>query len=179
MTIKSSFIVALLMLLTVSSLTEGKDKNKKKQPDRGMLESMQAVPCGAKDRGLAGLGSVFASVGVQHVNSHEQLCPQYLFRTDEMEYHIRPLDLKHAAILPVGHEGEFKIKKDRLFLKVPDGENKTRPYQVVSMQPSNSESKPSSSAVRPPDRAPANGDPTNNNEEDKTTGEASNPPPRL
>src|ERR1700722_9948321 len=186
MTIKSSLIVALSLLLSISSIAEGKDKNKKKQPNRGMLESMQAVPCGAKERGVTGLGSVFASVGVQHVNSHEQLCPQYLFRTDDMEYHIRPLDLKHAAILPVGYEGEFKIKKDRLFLKVPDGENKTRAYQVVSMETANSVSKQDSSAVRPPDRTierpaearPANGD-TSNSEGDKTTGQTSNPPPQL
>ena len=33
-----------------------------------------------------------------------------------MEYHIRPVDNKHRVILPVGHGGEFKLKKDRLFL---------------------------------------------------------------
>ena len=82
------------------------------------------------------------------VNSHEQLCTQYLFRTDEMEYHIRPLDTKHAALLPVGREGEFKIKKDRMYLKAVDGEKKERPYQVVSMQPLNSESKAESTTSR-------------------------------
>src|SRR6266852_3010780 len=110
-------------------------KDKKKHSDRGMLESMEAIPCGAKQRGLTGLGSVFGSVGVEHVNSDEKLCPQYLFRTDEMEYHIRPVDLKHASLLPVGHEGEYKIKKDRLVLKVVDGDKKTGAYQVISMQP--------------------------------------------
>jgi hypothetical protein len=29
-----------------------------------MLEKMEAVPCGAKERGLSGLGSIFASAGV-------------------------------------------------------------------------------------------------------------------
>jgi hypothetical protein len=65
-----------------------------------------------------------------------------------MEYHIRPLDTKHAALLPVGHEGEFKIKRDRMYLKAVDGEKKARPYQVVSMQPLNSESKPESTTSR-------------------------------
>src|SRR5262249_51517943 len=126
-------MAALALSLTFPSIAEG--KNKKKQSPRGMLESMQSVPCGVRERGLSGLGSIFGSVGVQHVNSNEKLCPQYLLRTDELEYHIRPLDMKHAALLPVGHEAEFKIKKDRLFLKVPDGDKKTRPYQVVSMEP--------------------------------------------
>ena len=136
MNIKTSLITSLIytlsLVLVVSTIAESKDK--KRHAPRGMVESMQSVPCGAKERGLAGLGSVFGSVGVQHVNSHEQLCTQYLFRTDEMEYHISPLDTKHAALLPVGHEGEFKIKKDRMYLRAVDGEKKARPYQVVSMR---------------------------------------------
>jgi len=146
MNIKTSFIFMLSLVLAVSTIAESKDK--KKHAPRGMVESMQSVPCGAKERGLAGLGSVFGSVGVQHVNSHEQLCTQYLFRTDEMEYHIRPLDTKHAALLPVGHEGEFKIKKDRMYVKAVDGEKKARPYQVISMQPLNSESEAESTTSR-------------------------------
>jgi hypothetical protein len=116
-------------------------KDKKKHSDRGMLESMEAIPCGAKQRGLTGLGSVFGSVGVEHVNSDEKLCPQYLLRTDEMEYEIRPIDNKHPVILPVGHEGEFKIKKDQMQLKVPDGDRKTRAYHVVGVKPLRSERK--------------------------------------
>jgi hypothetical protein len=38
----------------------------------------------------------------------------------------------------VGQEGEFKIKKDRMFLKFPEGsDRKTRTYQVVGMKPAN------------------------------------------
>jgi hypothetical protein len=146
---KTLFIFALLLVLA-STIAEAKDK--KNHTSRGMLESMQSVPCGAKERGLTGLGSVFGSVGVQHVNSHEQLCPQYLLRTDEMDYHIRPLDQKHAAVLPVGHEAEFKIKKDRLFLKPVDGDKKTRAYQVVSMQPPNTESGVEATAYHPAEK---------------------------
>jgi hypothetical protein len=137
MRIKISVIAALLVLLALPSVAGDK---KKKQPERGMLEKMEAVPCGAKERGITGLGSVFGSVGVQRVNSDEKLCPQYLFRTDEMEYHIRPKDGKHPVILPVGQEAEFKLKKDVLVLKVPDGDRKTREYQVVSMKPINGQS---------------------------------------
>jgi hypothetical protein len=136
MNIKISLIAALALVLAVPSIAAGKDK----KGQRGMLESMQSVPCGAKERGVTGVGSVFASVGVAHVNSHEQLCPQYLLRTDDMDYHIRPVDTKHAAVLPVGREAEFKIDKDRLFLRVVDGSKKTEAYQVVSMQPANSSS---------------------------------------
>lgn len=150
MKVKISLISALILVLGICSGAAG--KSRKKQPQRGMLESMEAVPCGAKERGITGLGSVFASAGITHVNSDEKLCPQYLLRTDEMDYHIRPVDNKHGVILPVGHEGEFKIKKDRLFLKVPDGDRKTRAYRVVAMKPLNSEVRPESSAHHAPDK---------------------------
>jgi hypothetical protein len=52
-----------------------------------------------------------------------------------MEYHIRPVDMKHAVILPVGHEGEFKIKKDKMILRIPDEDKKSRDYQVISAKP--------------------------------------------
>jgi hypothetical protein len=127
---KTPLTLALILLAAVPLSAD--DKKKKNQPDRAMLEKMEAVPCGAKQEGLTGLGSLWASVGVTRVNSDEKLCPQYLIRTDDMEYHIRSKD-KHPMILPVGHEVVFKIKKDRMLLKVPDGDRKMRPYQVVAM----------------------------------------------
>jgi hypothetical protein len=174
MKVRTSLIAALSLVLAASSIAESKDK--KKHAQRGMLESMQAIPCGAKQRGLTGLGSVFGSVGVEHVNSHEQLCPQYLLRSDEMEYHIRPLDLKHAVLLPVGHEGEFKLKKDRLVLKMPDGDKKAREYQVVAMQPANSESKAESSAYRPAEK-PAESRPAMR-DGSKVVVQSNGPPPQ-
>ena len=172
MKVNTSLIAALSLVLVFCPIAES--KNKKKQAPRGMLESMQSVPCGAKQRGLTGLGSIFGSVGVEHVNSHEQLCPQYLFRTDEMEYHIRPVDLKHAALLPIGHEGEYKIKKDRLFLKVVDGDKKARDYQVISMQPVNAESKVESTTYRPIEKPPESRPP--NREGDRATNQTNGPP---
>jgi hypothetical protein len=122
---------------------------KKNKPERAMLEKMEAVPCGAKEKGVTGLGTIWASAGITHVNSDEKLCPQYLVRSDEMEYHIRPTDLKHPVVLPVGHEIVFKIKKDHMFLKVPDGDQKTRTYQVVAMKPTNSDENSSDKSNMP------------------------------
>jgi hypothetical protein len=107
----------------------------KKHGQRAMIEKMEAVPCGAKERGLTGLGSVFASIGATHVDSDEKLCPQYMLRTDDMEYHVRPLDHKHPRLLPVGQEGEFRISKDVMEMRIPDGDQKRRRYQVVGMKP--------------------------------------------
>lgn len=151
MKVIKSVMVASSLFLIVSSMAVAGDK----KGQRGMLESMQAIPCGAKQKGVNGLGSLWASVGVESVNSHEQLCPQYLLRTDSMDYHIRPMDLKHAVVLPVGREAQFKIKKDRMLLKIPDGDKKERAYQVVSMQPPNPDSKVEGSAYQPMDKPDA------------------------
>src|SRR6266481_9497592 len=128
---KIFFIGMLALLLAVPALA----RDKKKHDKRVMIERMEAVPCGAKEKGLTGLGSIFGSVGVTHVNSDEKLCPQYMLRTDDMEYHIRPLDHKHPRLLPIGQEGEFKISKDVLEMRIPDGDHKKRRYQVVAMKP--------------------------------------------
>jgi hypothetical protein len=137
MNIKRSLI---LVLVVASAVPLSVNAKKKSQPDRGMLENMDAVACGAKQRGLSGLGSLWASVGVTHVNSDEKVCPQYLLRTDDMEYEIRPTDSKHPALLQVGQEAEFKIKNSRIFLKVPEGgDGKTRSYEVVAMRPTSSD----------------------------------------
>ena len=126
---KLPLILMSALLLAVPCFAGGK-----KHRERAMIEKMEAVPCGAKERGLTGLGSIFASVGATAVNSTEKLCPQYMLRSDDMEYHVRPLD-KHPRILPVGQEGEFKIDKDVMLMRIPDGDHKRRRYQVVAMTP--------------------------------------------
>lgn len=137
MRFKSFFVLAVLVATAVPSWAD-KDK-KKKEPDRAMLEKMDAVPCGAKQKGVTGLGSIWASVGITHMSSDEKLCPRYLLRTDDMEYEIQPKDKKHAAVLPVGQEVVFRIKNDHMIVKCPDGDKKSRDYEVVAMKPTNPE----------------------------------------
>jgi|HubBroStandDraft_6_1064221.scaffolds.fasta_scaffold339341_2 hypothetical protein len=128
---KRFLITMVALLLAIPAF--GHDQ--KKHPDRAMIEKMEAVPCGAKEHGMTGLGSVWASVGVTSVNSEEKLCPQYLLRSDDMEYHVRPLDHKHPVILPIGKEAEFKVSKDKFDMRIADGDRKMRHYQVVAMKP--------------------------------------------
>jgi hypothetical protein len=136
MKLKAPIVLALVFVLSAAAPLHAGGK-KKNHPERAMLEKMEAVPCGAKQKGLSGLGSFWASVGITDIHSNEKLCPQYLLRSDEMDYQIRPMNLKHPEVLPIGQEVIFKIKKDRMLLKVPDGDKKTRPYEVVAMTPVN------------------------------------------
>jgi hypothetical protein len=140
-----STLVLLLGIMVAAPLSAHGNKNK--DSGRGILEKMDAVPCGAKQTGLAGLGTLWASAGITHVNTNEKLCPQYLLRTDDMDYEIRPMDLKHATILPIGKEGEFKIKKNEMILTMTNGsDQKPRNYEVVSMDPANPDSGGSTSS---------------------------------
>jgi hypothetical protein len=139
MNIKVTFVLLLALILTIPLSAHA---NKKKNgSERGILEKMEAVPCGAKQTGLAGLGTLWGSAGITHINSNEKLCPQYLLRTDQMDYEIRPIDLKHATILPIGKEGEFKLKKNEMVLTMTEGsDQKARSYEVVSMNQANPDS---------------------------------------
>jgi hypothetical protein len=133
---KFKILLILALVLAVAAPASANDK-KKKEPDRAMLEKMDAVPCGAVQKGVTGLGSIWASVGITHMSSDEKLCPRYLLRTDDMEYEIQPTQKKHPAVLPVGQEVVFKIKKDHMTVKCPEGDKKTRDYEVVAMKPTN------------------------------------------
>ena len=143
-------VIPAIALVFAFPLSAG--PKKKKVAPRGMLEKMEAVPCGAKQRGLTGLGTIWASAGITHVNSDEKLCPQYLLRTDDMDYHIRPTDSKHPVVLPIGQEAEFKIKNDKMFLKTPDGDHKTRTYLVVAMEPVNPDTAAQNTSTKPADK---------------------------
>ena len=128
-----SLIVLLFVFVSAFPLMAG---GKKKGLERGMLEKMESVPCGASQKGFTGLGTLWASAGITKTTSNEKLCPQYLLRTDEMDYEIRPKDVKHGSILPVGQEGEFKIKKNQMYLSFPEAQDrKARAYRVVGMNP--------------------------------------------
>ena len=146
MSAKTALILTIILVTAIPLSAGG---NKKNPPERAMLEKMEAVPCGAQEKGLTGLGTVWASAGITHVNSDEKLCPQYEVVTDEMEYHIRPTDTKHPIVLPVGKEIVFKIKKDRMYLRVADGEQKMLTYAVVAMKPANSDTNAQNAAPKP------------------------------
>lgn len=137
MRLKVFLVLSLVFAFTIP--TGANDDKKKKQPDRAMLEKMDAVPCGAKQKGVTGVGSIWASVGLTKMSSDEKMCPRYLLRTDEMEYEIQPKDRKHPAILPVGKEVVFKISKDHMSVKCPEGDKKSRNYEVIAMKPTETE----------------------------------------
>ena len=102
--------------------------------DKGVLLSMDSASCGyAQNSGKTVAGEIFGTDGA-HVKTQEMLCPEYSLQADRIVYRIRPKDEKHPVLLPVGERVEFRIHKDKLFLRVPEGDDKERQYTVLSMQ---------------------------------------------
>ncbi len=99
---------------------------------KGVLADMQSVPCGYTEKGGPTLAGAIIT-GAEHKKSHELLCQEYTVKTDRVTYRIRPTDEKHPALLPVGELAEFRLKKDKMLLKIPEVDKKEREYIVVAM----------------------------------------------
>jgi len=71
----------------------------------------------------------------QSKKTQETLCQEYVLQTDKLVYRIRPKDDKHPVLLPIGETAQFRIRKDKMILKVAESDDKEREYIVVSMAP--------------------------------------------
>jgi len=131
----TSLPVLIAVGLVMAFSASAQARKKKHFTESGKLLEMQDVPCGSRQKGLVGLGGIFASAGVTDVNAKDKLCQEYVLRTADEELRIRPVDEKHLQLLPIGAEAEFQIKKDRVLLSVPEGDGKVREYKVVAMKP--------------------------------------------
>ncbi|HEY6290712.1 MAG TPA: tetratricopeptide repeat protein [Terriglobia bacterium] len=127
------FLIGLTLAAPRISLSES--KNQPQFNETGTLMEMQAVPCGFQERGFTGFGGLLATAGVEHVNSNDKLCQEYVLRTAYIQYRIRPVNEKEPVLLPVGEKAHFHIKGDHILLSMPEGDDKMREYRVVGMKP--------------------------------------------
>ena len=122
----------LLMALLVAGAAQAKEP---KQYQSGTLLQMDSVACGVDENSGKSLAGEVLGTDSAHKKTHELLCQEYLLQTDRVIYRIRPRDEKHPALLPVGEKAQFRMGKDRMILRVEDGDDKERDYSVVSMTP--------------------------------------------
>jgi hypothetical protein len=101
----------------------------------GVLKEMNSVECGFEQKNAKGLVGELVGTDNSHSKTRKTFCPEYVLQTDQVIYHIRPREEKHPALLPVGEKAMFRMKKDFMVLKAPEGDNKEREYDVVSMTP--------------------------------------------
>jgi len=101
----------------------------------GVLTEMSSVECGFEQKNAKGLVGELVGTDNSHSKTRKTFCPEYVLQTDQVIYRIRPREEKHPALLPVGEKTMFRMKKDFMVLKAPEGDNKEREYDVVSMTP--------------------------------------------
>ncbi|SRR5581483_6595069 len=123
-------IFLFTLLLVGGSLYAGE-----KSYQTGTLKEMTSVECGYEQKsGNTFVGEVLGTDGA-HSKTRKTLCHEYVLETKQVIYHIRPRDEKHPALLPVGETAHFRMKKDLMVLRVPEGDDKERDYDVVGMTP--------------------------------------------
>lgn len=103
--------------------------------EKGVLLSMDSTSCGYAEKGGKTFAGEILGTDSAHKNTQEVLCQEYVLQSDRVVYRIRPRDAKHPILLPVGDPVQFRIHKDAMLLRDPEGDKKERGYTVVSMQP--------------------------------------------
>ena len=130
---KSFVFVSMLLLGSIAVAGE-------KSYETGSLKEMTSVECGFEQKnGTSFVGDLIGTDN-SHSKARKTFCQEYVLETSRAIYHIRPREEKHPALLPVGQTAQFRMKKDRMVLRVPEGDNKERDYDVVSMSPVQSNS---------------------------------------
>ena len=102
--------------------------------EKGKIVSMDSNACGMAEKSSKTIAGEVLGTDADHKNTQEVLCQEYVLQGEHVLYHIRPLDQKHPALLPVGEDAEFRIDKDKIMLRVPESsDDKEKSYSVVSM----------------------------------------------
>jgi hypothetical protein len=102
--------------------------------DKGLLLSMNSTSCGYAEKDGKTITGQIIGTDSAHKNTQEVLCQEYVLQSDRKIYRLRPKDTKHPVLLPVGESVDFRIHKDMLLLRDPEGDKKEREYIVVSIQ---------------------------------------------
>lgn len=110
----------LCVIVALASVAFAKEP---KAYQSGTLAQMNSVQCGTAEK------------DGKTKKTQDLLCQEYVVQGERTLYHIRPRDEKHPVLLPVGDRAQFRIEKDKMLLRLEDGDNKEHEYIVVSMTP--------------------------------------------
>ncbi len=124
---RTKFLLAILLCACVA---EAKDPP---SYQKGTLLQMESAPCGYAEKSGKSIGGEILGTDSAHKKTQEVLCQEYTLQADRIIYRIRPKDDKHPILLPVGETVQFRIHKDMLLLRNPEGDSKEREYFVLSM----------------------------------------------
>jgi hypothetical protein len=125
----------ILVIALLASVTQAKEP---KHYQSGKLLRMDSAPCGMDQKNAKSLTGEILGTDSSHMKTQELLCQEYVLETSKIVYRIRPKDVKHPALLPIGEKAQFRLDKDEMRLRVEDMDDKEREYIVVSMSPNQS-----------------------------------------
>jgi hypothetical protein len=119
------------LILLFAPITLAKDP-----PDygKGLLLSMDSASCGYAEKDAKTITGQIIGTDSAHKNTKELLCQEYVMQAEHITYRIRPKDDKHPALLPIGEAVQYRIHKDKMYLRVAEGDGKEREYLVLSMK---------------------------------------------
>ena len=143
-------IRVLLPIVLLASSAMAKDQ---KFYQKGTLSEMNSVECGFDENSGKKFSGMVLGTDSAHVKTTKMLCQEYVLKTDRTTYRIRPRDDKHPVLLPVGETADFRLKKDRMVLKVREGDDKERDYNVISAVPAADSDNARADAARPAKKA--------------------------
>jgi len=140
------------MLCVVLSLAAAAFARDLKPYQTGKLVQMDSVQCATTEKGAPSVAGEMPGASARK-QAQPLPCQEYVLQTDRVIYRIRPRNEKHAALLPVGSQAQFRLQKDKLLLRAEDLDNghldsKERKYIVVSMAPRSDSSSADATPVR-------------------------------
>ena len=116
--------------------------------ETGKLLQMESVACGTLEKDGSSIAGGMLGTDSGSKKTHEMLCPEYVLESERVIYRIRPRDEKHPALLPVGDRAQFRLKGDKMLLRVEELDSREREYVVVSMKPRSEDSTADATPVR-------------------------------
>jgi len=137
-----------LKLALICLLFAGISAAKEHGYQKGTLLRMDSSSCGSQEKGGKSVAGEILGTDSQSRKTKDLLCQEYVLQADHVVYRIRPTDEKHPALLPIGEVAEYRIHKDKLLLRVLEGDGKEREYIVVSMTPRQDKEVPTQSASK-------------------------------
>ena len=126
-----TFILVLALTMVSASVALAKDPP---SYDKGTLLSMDSSMCGTAEKGSKTVAGEILGTDGEHKNTEQVLCQEYVLQGDRIVYRIRPTDAKHPRLLPVGDAVQFRLHKDKMYVRDREGDQKEREYSVVSMR---------------------------------------------
>jgi hypothetical protein len=124
--------IYLSLMLACACLAFAKEP---KAYDTGKLMQMVSVQCGTAEKDSTSFAGEMLGTDSGTKKTQQLLCQEYVLETEHVVYHIRPRNEKHAVLLPIGVQAQFRLQKDRMLLRVEDLDGKEREYVVISITP--------------------------------------------